>query len=329
MSLALKGLKDCIHREDSEEENRDVAKENPSGDGKGKTAIITAFTECMIDPLQHYQTFQEEYDRLWERTAATGKVFETADFETRQDLLDQAVRFGLLSTQTKVPQQESAYQASLDIGSATTIRARLWDNQAPQITADTASPPSTFNATRWRDEYGETVYKRALTIWDELAGELRAAGVNYANNKAAYIVRNSVDPDYETIVARWDEKAYDRAHRLIADDFLGVSLSKGAYAMGKLGCEEKLCIDRHVAAAAGIDPDDLYQGTVVDRYEDQCDRVEAAFSELSELPRPLFRWVVFDAHRYTEDVDSPVTTHDVLFDSLPLEEVVVDSSTGG
>lgn len=271
------------------------------------------------DPLQHYRTYQDEYDRLWEQTAATGDVFEDAEFETRKDLLDQAVRFGLLSTQTKVPQQEAAYRVSLDIGSATEIRARLNDTQAPRLAVDTVSPPPTFNADRWREEHGQEVYERGLAVWDELADELHAAGVNYANNKAAYIVRNSLEPDYETIFARWDEGAYDRAHRLIADGFLGVALSKGAYAMGKLGCEEKLCIDRHVAEAAGIDPEDVYQGTVVDRYEEQCERVEAAFPELSELPRPLFRWVVFDAHRHTEAADSPVTTHDVLFDSLPAE----------
>lgn len=278
-----------------------------------------ASTECMVDPFRHYQTYQEEYNRLWQRTAATGEVFEEVDHETRQDLLDQAVRFGLLSTQTKVPQQEAAYRASLDIGSATEIRARLQDCHTPRISEDAVSPPSTFDAAYWRDEHGEPDYERALAIWDELADELRAAGVNYANNKAAYIARNSVEPDYEMILDRWDAGAYDRAHRLVADEFLGVSLSKGAYAMGKLGCEEKLCIDRHVAAAAGINPDDLYQGTVVDRYEDQCERVEATFPELAGLPRPLFRWVVFDARRTTEDADSPVTRHDVLFDSLPVD----------
>lgn len=273
----------------------------------------------MVDPLQHYRTFQDEYDRLWERTAETGEVFEEADSATRRDLLDQAVRFGLLSTQTKVPQQEAAYQASLDIGSATEIRAQIQDTQAPRIAEDAVSPPPTFNATRWQDERGEAVYEQALAVWSELANELQVAGVNYANNKAAYIVRNSIEPDYEGIFARWDEGAYDRAHQLIADEFLGVGLSKGAYAMGKLGCEEKLCIDRHVAAAAGIDPEDLYQGSVVARYEDQCERVEAAFPELAELPQPLFRWVVFDAHRYTESGDPPVTLHKVLFDSLPVE----------
>lgn len=270
----------------------------------------------MADPLQHYRTFQDEYDRLWERTVVTGDVFEEAEVETRKDLLDQTVRFGLLSTQTKVPQQEAAYRASLDVGSATEIRARLQDSQTSRKTVDTISPPPTFNASRWRDDHGEAVYERALTVWDELANALRTAGVNYANNKAAYIVRNSIEPDYETIFARWDEGAYDQAHRLIADEFLGVGLAKGAYAMGKLGCEEKLCIDRHVAAAAGIDQDNLYQGVVVDRYEAQCDRVEAAFPELVGLPRPLFRWVVFDAHRSTENTDSPVTPHEVLFDSL-------------
>lgn len=91
-----------------------------------------------------------------------------------------------------------------------------------------------------------------------MADALRTAGVNYANNRAPYIVRNAVEPDYETILSQWDKEAYDTVHRQIVDEFLGVGLSKGAYAMGKLGCTEKLCIDRHVAAAAGVDPDDLY-----------------------------------------------------------------------
>lgn len=270
------------------------------------------------DPLQHYRTHQDEYNRLWRQTAATGEVFKKAEFGTRKDLLDQAVRFGLLSTQTKVPQQEAAYRASLDVGSSEEIRIQLQDSKASRMADDTVSPPPTFNPSRWRDHHCEAIYERALAVWDELADELRSAGVNYANNKAAYIVRNSIEPDYETIFAQWDEDAYDQTHRKIADEFLGVGLSKAAYAMGKLGCGEKLCIDRHVAAAAGIDTDELYQGTVVDRYEAQCDRVEAAFPELAELPRPLFRWVVFDAHRSSEDTDSPVTTHEVLFDSLPV-----------
>ena len=94
------------------------------------------------------------------------------------------------------------------------------------MTDDIVSPPPTFNADRWRDDHGEAVYERALAVWDELANALRTAGVNYGNNKAAYIVRNSIEPDYETIFARRDEGAYDEAHRLIADEFLVVGLSK-------------------------------------------------------------------------------------------------------
>lgn len=97
-------------------------------------------------------------------TAATGEVFEEAEFETRKDLLDQAVQFALLSSQTKVPQQEAAYQASLDVGSATEIRIRLQNSQAPQIADDAVSPSSTFNASRWRDDHGEAVYERARAV---------------------------------------------------------------------------------------------------------------------------------------------------------------------
>jgi len=42
----------------------------------------------MVDPLQHYRIYQDEYERLWEQTAATGDVFEEVEVETRKDLLD-------------------------------------------------------------------------------------------------------------------------------------------------------------------------------------------------------------------------------------------------
>lgn len=275
-----------------------------------------------MDPQQHYRTYQKEYDWAWERTAATGRIFGQVAVDTRQDLLDQAVRFGLLSTQTKVRQQEQAYTVSLEMGSASALRDRIHNPDARQLNSDSVTPPSTFNTAGWRDNYGEEVFTRALAAWEDMAETLRAAGVNYANNKAAYIVRNCVEPDYETIFDQWDDGAYDQVHRRIAEEFLGVGLSKGAYAMGKLGCAEKLCIDRHVASAAGIASEDLYRGPVVERYEEQCDRVEAAFPDLSELPRPIFRWIVFDAHRYAARGEPPVTTHDVLFDSVPdLDEV--------
>ena len=268
--------------------------------------------------LRHYHRHQEKYNKAW--TAATGDRFDQADFETRQNLLDQAVRFGLLSTQTRVPQQETAYQASLDIGPATVIRDCILKGNEGRPAADDAEDydtlPSTLNADRWQSQYEEDVYTRARAIWSEMTDALRDAGVNYANNKAAYIIHNAVEPDYETILGQGDNNAYDTVHRRIADEFLGGGLSKGAYAMGKLGCAGKLCIDTHVAAAAGIDVDDLYQGVVVERYEDQCEQVETAFPELSELPRPIFRWIVFDAHRNTAGDETPVTLHETWFNSV-------------
>jgi len=81
-------------------------------------------------------------------------------------------------------------------------------------------------------------------------------------------------------------------------------------------CAEKLCIDTHVAAASGIEADDRYQEIVIDRHESQCDQVEAAFPELSKLPQPIFRWIVFDAHRYTAGDEPPVTIHETWFDSV-------------
>ncbi len=275
----------------------------------------------MVDPYEHYQMHQGVYDQLWDRTLAARHVFERSDKDTQCDMLDQAIRFALLSAQTQVPQQEAGYLRSLDVGKCTEIRARLNDPTAPQLSADQVSPPTTFPADRLQSEYGCERYERALAVWDELADELKDAGVNYSNNKAAYIVRNAVEPDYGSILSHWMENAFDAAHQQIVDDFLGVSLSKAAYAMGKLGCSEKLCIDTHVATVADIPSDKLYQGTVVDRFEKDCAKVEAAFPKLATLPRPLFRWILFDAHRFTTEGGPAVTTHDVLFESFSIDSV--------
>lgn len=272
----------------------------------------------MVSPSEHYRAHRATYDHLWEKTATTGKIYADSDFSTKYDLLDKAIRFALLSAQTKVPEQEKAYRASLEVGTATTIRRFILESELQSTDTDQDDAPRTFNTEWWKDEYDTVVFRRARDKWAEMAEAIRAAGVNYANNKAAYIIRNSVEPDYKAIIDHWTANENDEAHRLLADEFLGVGLPKAAYSMGKLGCEEKLCIDRHVAQAAGIDQEDRYTGTVVERYEADCETVETAFPELSHLPRLLFRWIVFDASRYTEIGENPVTTHDVWFDSLPL-----------
>jgi hypothetical protein len=82
--------------------------------------------------------------------------------------------------------------------------------------------------------------------------------------------------------------------------------------MAKVVTTDKMCIDTHVAQRAGIEPDDIYNGVVVEKYEQQCDEIIEQWPDLyDDLGRFMFQWVVFDSNRET------VTTHDAWFMSLP------------
>jgi len=160
----------------------------------------------------------------------------------------------------------------------------------------------------------EKGYLNALEASDfnELEDGLLDAGVNYYRNKAKYIFHNMTEPDYEMVLDLYDDGRINEMHRAIADEFKGVSIRKAAYAMAKVVTTDKMCIDTHVAQRAGIEPDEIYNGVVVDKYEAQCDEVIDNWPELREdLGQFMFQWVVFDSNR------DEVTTHDAWFMSLP------------
>jgi len=160
----------------------------------------------------------------------------------------------------------------------------------------------------------EKGYLNALEASDfnEIEDGLLDAGVNYYRNKAKYIYYNMTEPDYEHVLDLYDEGRINEMHRAIADEFKGVSTRKAAYAMAKVVTTDKMCIDTHVAQRAGIEPDEIYNGVVVDKYEQQCDEIIEQWPDLREnLGQFMFQWVVFDSNRET------VTTHDAWFMSLP------------
>jgi thermostable 8-oxoguanine DNA glycosylase len=146
---------------------------------------------------------------------------------------------------------------------------------------------------------------------DEIREGLLDGGVNYYKNKAGYILHNISEADYDRILDHYDDGEIDAMHRAIADECKGVSLRKAAFAMAKVVTTDKGCLDTHVAQQAGIEPDEIYNGVVVDKYEQQWDQIEAQWPDLSErLGRFMFQWVLFDSHM------DCVTTHDVWFESM-------------
>jgi hypothetical protein len=82
--------------------------------------------------------------------------------------------------------------------------------------------------------------------------------------------------------------------------------------MAKVVTTDKMCLDTNVCQRAGIEPDEIYNGVVVDKYEKQCQSVKDQWPDLhDELGAFMFQWVLFDSNKET------VTCHDVWFNSLP------------
>lgn len=147
---------------------------------------------------------------------------------------------------------------------------------------------------------------------DAVEQALLSANVNYYKNKARYIVHNQSEPDKEAILDLYDADRLDEMHRMIRDEYLGVGLRKAGFAMALAVTPEKACLDSHVAQISGISDENIYNGVVVEKYENQWDTILDSWPQLAErLSKFMFQWTLFDADMGT------VTTHDAFFMSLP------------
>jgi endonuclease III len=219
------------------------------------------------NPYEHYRRNQDIYDRIHEHVEATTDAFATASRTRQSDLLNRAVTFALISSQTRISRHERGYLNVVDL-----------------------------------DEMRR----------DTVAHALRAHAVNYHKNKARYIMHNRTEPDTARVLDAYSVGNLDAMHRAIQDEYLGVGLRKAGFAMALTVSTDKMCVDTHVAQMAGIEPDDIYNGVVVDRYETQCERIRQQWPTLADELSPFMcQWVVFDAEMDT------VTTHDAWFASLP------------
>lgn len=146
---------------------------------------------------------------------------------------------------------------------------------------------------------------------DALADVIRNSGVNYCNNKARYILHNLSEADADRVIRHIEAEQYADALGAINDEFMGVGMAKGAYALAKLGVPRMACIDTHVSQFLGIEKDDIYTGVVPEKYLNQVSQLDdlAVADEFGS--RFMTQWVVFDTNR------GGVTTHDAWFGSLP------------
>jgi thermostable 8-oxoguanine DNA glycosylase len=219
----------------------------------------------MRDPREQYEQNRTVYDNISEQVEQTTSHFAAASRTEQKLLLNRAVAFALISSQTAVEQHEKGYLNALEASDFTELEQGLLD-----------------------------------------------AGVNYYRNKAKYLFYNMTEPDYERVLDLYDAGEMDKMHRAIADEFKGVSTRKAAFAMAKVVTTDKMCLDTNVCQRAGIEPDEIYNGVVVDTYEQQCQSIKDQWPDLhDELGAFMFQWVLFDSNRET------VTCHDAWFMSLP------------
>lgn len=169
----------------------------------------------------------------------------------------------------------------------------------------------------------ERAYVRLLFADDE--SEMRDAvqELNYWKNKIRYIKENAENADFRGIRDLLVRGRIDRAHRYMRDQCLGLGLRKAGFSLADLGYTEKMCIDTNVAQMCGIPKDDIYNGVVVDKYENQCEYCRAQYPELAnKVSNFLYQWILFDAQRDT------VTTHDSWFMSVSDEVYGAPELTG-
>jgi len=123
--------------------------------------------------------------------------------------------------------------------------------------------------------------------------------VNYWKNKTEYIRETETRfREIDKVLELINEGEIDKAHRRIADSFKGVSTVKGAFVLAMLGFKQKMCIDTNVRQIAGIKPENLYDGVIINKYDAQCRKIRSRFSDLNEEVDPfIVQWVLFDTIR--------------------------------
>lgn len=143
------------------------------------------------------------------------------------------------------------------------------------------------------------------------------SSVNYWKNKVDYIRQTEVK--FETIdhvIKQLEKGNTDAAHRMIADNFKGVSTVKAAFTLAMLGFKTKACVDTNILTALDIDRDEMYNGVVIKKYNEFVDESFKKISpDLLQQTGNKFmtQWVIFDSVR------GELTTHDAFFNNIGVE----------
>lgn len=145
---------------------------------------------------------------------------------------------------------------------------------------------------------------------DEIRESLLSAGVNYYKNKASYILHNMTEADHTAVVSRLEAEDYEGALKAVTEEYKGVAMAKGSFALAMLGTPNMACIDSHMARYMDMDPDDVYGGVVPEKYINQVEPMDD-FPVADHVSRRfMVQWISWDAIRES------TTTHDAWWLSL-------------
>jgi len=149
---------------------------------------------------------------------------------------------------------------------------------------------------------------------DEIADVLHENNIMYHNNKARYIYENRRDADRGAIISALEAGEIDKAHRLITEEYLGLSYMKAAFTLAMLGFDRKMCVDTNVAQNVGLEGKVGANLKNIGQYEDLCKEVREVYQDLNEcVSNFIWQWATFSQFR------GEVTTHDPFFLSVGID----------
>jgi hypothetical protein len=122
------------------------------------------------------------------------------------------------------------------------------------------------------------------------------SSVLYKNQKKDWIIKTRLKLDVaDKVVNLLERGEIDKAHRLMVDEFTGVSTVKSAFTLSMLGFTSKACIDTNLKQFIGSDIE-VYDGVVIDKYDKFC-KEALDIDGIRELDLFMRQWVVFDFMR--------------------------------
>jgi len=146
------------------------------------------------------------------------------------------------------------------------------------------------------------IHEHAFQLWmdgEHLMDAIEEAGVNFKNNKVAWIKETDHGTDWQLLALA--VRAHVKNERWVelmnmCDHLKGVQYSKWGFTLAMAGVWEVICIDSNVKKHFGMEGRfDLRGDDGYERYEEMVNKVKNEVDEA--LPAFLSQWIIYDMTR--------------------------------